>query len=64
MPSTIKVGVTDGSDPGELKEIPNDSPRIPRSVISRMRRESEDVLSISGERISEPKSDSLRAITS
>ncbi len=59
MPSKINAGVNNGSDPGELKEIPNDSPRVSRSVISRMRRESEDVLSISGERVSEGRIDAF-----
>ncbi len=59
MPSNNNSGSPDTVAPDELKETPNDSPRVLRSVISRMRHESEDVLSINGERISEGRIDAF-----
>ncbi len=59
MPGKNQSGTPDAADLGEQREIPNDSPRIPRSVISRMRAESEDVLSVNGERVSEGRIDAF-----
>ena len=47
---------TDDSGPDGQDE---DMPRIPRSVIARMRRESEEVLSVTGERISDSRFESF-----
>ena len=50
---------TDETDAGADSADPGESQRGPRSVISRMRHESEEVLSINGEIVREERIDSL-----